>query len=55
MPRVTSLDVRAVSPVYDVADFSVHGKPNDAANTCKLWTATASGALAMEADVVYGD
>ena len=53
--RVTSLDVRAVSPVYDVADFSVHGKPNDAANTCKLWTATASGALAMEADVVYGD
>ena len=51
--RMTSLDVRAVSPVYDVADFSVHGSPNDADDACRLWTATASGALAMTADVAY--
>ena len=49
---MTSLDLRAVSPIYDTTDFSVHGAPGDN-GTCKLWAMTGDGALAMTADVTY--
>ena len=49
---MTSLDLRAVSPIYDTMDFSVHGAPGDD-GTCKLWAMTGDGALAMTADVTY--
>ena len=49
---MTSLDLRAVSPIYDTTDFSVHGAPGDN-GTCKLWAMTGEGALAMTADVTY--
>ena len=48
---MTSLDLRAVSPVYDTMEFSVHGAAEDD-GTCRLWAMT-DGALAMTADVTY--
>lgn len=51
---MTSLDLRAISPVYDTMDFSVHGAPGED-GTCKLWAMTGDGALAMAADVTYRD
>ncbi|MEE2995851.1 MAG: MaoC family dehydratase N-terminal domain-containing protein [Pseudomonadota bacterium] len=48
---MTSLDLRAVSPVYDTMDFSVHGVSGDD-GTCRLWAMT-DGAMAMTADVTY--
>lgn len=54
MPSATiqSFDLRAVSPVYDTMDFSVHGARGED-GTCKLWAMTGDGALAMSADVIY--
>jgi len=54
MPDATlkSLDLRAISPVYDTMDFSVHGAPGGD-GTAKLWAMTGDGALAMSADVTY--
>lgn len=49
---MTSLDLRAVSPVYDTLGFSVHGAPGED-GTAKLWAMTGEGALAMTADVTY--
>ena len=55
MPDATigSFNLRAVSPVYDTMDFSVHGGPGDDPGTAKLWAMTGEGALAMTADVNY--
>ena len=50
--RMASLDLRAVSPIYDTMDFTVHGVPKDD-GTCKLWAMTGNGSLAMTADVTY--
>ena len=47
-----TLDLRAVSPVYDTMDFSVHGAPTGD-GAAKLWAMTGEGALAMQADVTY--
>ena len=47
-------DLRAVSPVYDTMDFSVHGAPGED-GSCKLWAMTGEGGLAMTADVTYRD
>jgi 3-methylfumaryl-CoA hydratase len=49
---ITSFDLRAIAPVYDTMDFSVHGTPGED-GTCKLWAMTGEGALAMSADVTY--
>ncbi|PPR10329.1 MAG: Mesaconyl-C(4)-CoA hydratase [Alphaproteobacteria bacterium MarineAlpha11_Bin1] len=49
---MTSLDLRAVSPVYDTMDFSVHGTPGEG-GTCQLWAMNGNGALAMVADATY--
>lgn len=48
--EIESLDLRALAPVFDTADFSVHGAPGDAPGACRLWAATADGRLAMTAD-----
>ena len=55
LPQATmkTLDLRAVSPVYDTMDFTVHGAPGAEAGTCRLWAMTGDGALAMQADVTY--
>jgi 3-methylfumaryl-CoA hydratase len=47
-----TLDLRAVSPVYDTMDFSVHGAPGED-GACKLWAMTGEGALAMSADITF--
>lgn len=51
--EIASFDLRAVSPVYDTMDFSVHGAPGDEPGKCLLWAMTGEGALAMTADVTY--
>ncbi len=46
---VASFRFRAVSPLFDIAPFSVHGVP-DGKGQVALWARTASGHLAMEAE-----
>lgn len=46
---VASFRFRAVSPLFDIAPFSVHGVP-DGKGGVALWARTASGHLAMEAE-----
>ena len=46
---VASFRFRAVSPLFDVAPFSVHGVP-DGKGGVALWARDASGHLAMEAE-----
>lgn len=45
---VSRFEFRAVSPIFDTADFVVAGRPRDA-HTIDLWAKNASGALAMTA------
>jgi len=40
---------RAMSPLFDVAPFSVNGKPEDGGTRVSLWAANAAGELAMDA------
>ena len=42
---------RAVSPLFDIAPFSVHGKPGPDGKVA-LWAANAQGHLAMEAEAI---
>ncbi|MBS0638528.1 MAG: MaoC family dehydratase N-terminal domain-containing protein [Acetobacteraceae bacterium] len=46
---VASFRFRAVSPLFDIAPLSVHGKP-DGAGTVALWAQNDRGHLAMEAE-----
>ena len=47
-PRpLTGYSFRAVSPVFDIAPFSVHGAPT--ATGARLWAQGADGSLRMEA------
>jgi 3-methylfumaryl-CoA hydratase len=43
---------RAVSPLFDIAPFSVHGKPNNE-GAAALWARNADGHLAMEAEAAF--
>jgi len=47
--RVESFSFRAVAPVFDLHDFSVHGAPDKAERTFRLWVRRRDGALAMSA------
>ncbi len=51
---VATFRFRAVSPLFDIAPFSVHGAPDGkgpkGAGAVALWARTATGHLAMEAD-----
>ena len=48
---VKSFRFRAVSPLFDVAPFSVHGLPGT--SYADLWARNPSGHLAMEADATF--
>ena len=41
---------RAVSPLFDIERFSLHGKLSDNGHTVTLWAANARGELAMQAE-----
>jgi 3-methylfumaryl-CoA hydratase len=45
-----SFKFRAASPLFDIAPFSVHGRPG-ADGAVALWAANAGGGLAMEAEL----
>jgi 3-methylfumaryl-CoA hydratase len=45
-------NVRAVSPLYDIADFTVEGAP-DGEGRAKLWALNPEGRLAMSAEAVF--
>jgi 3-methylfumaryl-CoA hydratase len=49
---VTSFRFRAVSPLFDIAPFSVHGAP-DGKGSAALWARNANGDLAMEAEATF--
>ena len=46
-----SFKFRAVSPLFDIAPFSVHGRPG-ADGSVALWARNAAGGVAMEAEAV---
>ena len=46
-----SFRFRAVSPLFDIAPFSVHGRPGDD-NKVALWARNPDGRLAMDAEAV---
>jgi 3-methylfumaryl-CoA hydratase len=48
---VASFRFRAVSPLFDIAPFSLHGVPDG--DNVALWASNASGHLAMEAEAVF--
>ena len=41
---------RAVSPLFDIERFSLHGKLSDDGSSARLWAANARGELAMQAE-----
>ncbi|WP_343231132.1 FAS1-like dehydratase domain-containing protein [Thalassovita aquimarina] len=47
--RIADFSFRAVAPVFDINDFSVHGAPDKAERTFRLWVRRHDGALAMTA------
>jgi 3-methylfumaryl-CoA hydratase len=49
---VTSFRFRAISPLFDIAPFSVHGAPHGEGGAA-LWARNASGHLAMEAEATF--
>ncbi|HYZ24425.1 MAG TPA: MaoC family dehydratase N-terminal domain-containing protein [Rhodopila sp.] len=48
---VKTFRFRAVSPLFDIAPFSVHGRPE--ADTAALWARNGAGELAMEAEAGF--
>ena len=53
LAEIKSFDLRAVAPVYDTMDFSVHGAAGKSEGQCKLWAMTGEGGLAMDANVKF--
>ena len=51
--RLARFEFRAVSPLFDIAPFTVNGVPSAAG--CKLWAANPDGKLAMEGTGVFAD
>ncbi|MFV0281422.1 MAG: MaoC family dehydratase N-terminal domain-containing protein [Rhodoblastus sp.] len=50
-----SFRFRAVSPLFDIAPFTVCGAPSADGASARLWARNAEGGLAMEADAVFVD
>lgn len=48
--RVTAFSFRAISPLFDVEPFSLHGRLSDDGASVLLWAANARGELAMQAE-----
>ncbi len=46
---------RAVSPLFDIERFSLHGKLSDDGCTATLWAANARGELAMQAEATLAE
>jgi 3-methylfumaryl-CoA hydratase len=46
--RLVRFSFRAVSPLFDIAPFTVNGAPGEASEL-RLWAANAGGGLAMSA------
>ena len=53
--RLESFRFRAMSPLFDIAPFSVRGAPSTDGGSAKLWARNAAGGLAMEAEVGFAD
>jgi len=55
MPATTlkSFAVRAVSPLYDINNFSVQGAPNEDGTSATLWALNHQGRLAMSARATF--
>jgi 3-methylfumaryl-CoA hydratase len=51
---VAGFEFRAVRPVFDIAPFSVHGKPSADGKTVQLWTQDHEGWLTMQATATLG-
>jgi 3-methylfumaryl-CoA hydratase len=49
---VATFRFRAVSPLFDIAPFSVHGAPDDSGGAA-LWARNPTGHLAMEAEATF--
>ena len=47
---VAEFSFRAVSPLFDIEPFSLHGKLSEDAKSVQLWAANARGELAMQAE-----
>ena len=46
---VLAFSFRAVSPLFDIAAFTVNGAPSEDGKSLQLWAANVEGGLAMEA------
>lgn len=47
--QIAEFEFRAVSPLFDIEAFSIHGQPDADGRTISLWAANARGELAMQA------
>ncbi|OUM00576.1 acyl-CoA dehydrogenase [Variovorax sp. JS1663] len=47
--RLSAFEFRAVRPLFDIASFRVHGRPEADGRTFRLWAEDADGWLAMQA------
>ena len=52
--QVAKFEFRSVSPLFDTASFSLHGKPESDGKTISLWATDAEGGLAMLALATVG-
>jgi 3-methylfumaryl-CoA hydratase len=50
--KLCASTTRAVSPLYDIADFTVEGAPEEGGGA-KLWALNSEGSLAMSIDLKY--
>ncbi len=48
--EISAFSFRAVSPLFDIEPFSVHGRLEDDGRSVTLWAANARGELAMQAE-----
>ncbi len=48
--EISSFAFRAVSPLFDIEPFSVHGRLEEDGHSVMLWAANARGELALQAD-----
>ncbi len=55
MPDATlkTFNLRAISPLYDINDFSVSGRIGDDGASGTLWAANHEGALAQQAEITF--
>ncbi len=55
MPQATlkTFFVRAISPLYDIHDFTVEGAPGEDGHSATLWACNHEGRLAMQAEATF--